>query len=112
MGIIIEEINNSVMALSKMFGNNENATNEVVILAPILVKTLNDIKNGKIANQAKASLVNVEGELKNKRNKIEIIKDKDKDKDKETEKNMSNIHDEIIGGNARNQEENNDKERE
>ena len=106
MGIIIEEINDSVMALSKMFGNNENATNEVVILAPILVKTLNDIKNGKIANQAEASLVNVEDELKNKRKKIEIIKDK------ETEKNMRNIHDEIIGGNTRNQEKNNDKERE
>ena len=44
--------------------------------------------------------------MKNKRKKIEIIKDK------ETEKNMRNIHDEIIGGNARNQENNNDKERE
>lgn len=100
MGIIIEEINNSVMALSKMFGNNENATNEVVILAPILVKTLNDIKNGKIEKQTKASLVNVEDEFKRK--KIEIIKE-------ETERN---IHDKIIGGNAKNQEKNNDKERE
>lgn len=106
MSTTTKKRNNFIMALGEMFGNNENATTEVVILAPIFVKALNDIENGKIEKQTKAPLVNVEDELKNKRKKIEIIKDK------ETEKNMRNIHDEIIGGNARNQENNNDKERE
>lgn len=106
MSTTTKKRNNFIMALGEMFGNNENATTEVVTLAPILVKALNDIENGKIEKQTKAPLVNVEDELKNKRKKIEIIKDK------ETEKNMRNIHDEIIGGNAKNQEKNNDKERE
>lgn len=106
MSTTTKKRNNFIMALGEMFGNNENATTEVVTLAPILVKALNDIENGKIEKQTKAPLVNVEDELKNKRKKIEIIKDK------ETEKNMRNIHDEIIGGNTRNQEKNNDKERE
>ena len=106
MSTTTKKRNNFIIALGEMFGNNANATTEVVTLAPILVKALNDIENGKIEKQTKAPLVNVEDELKNKRKKIEIIKDK------ETEKNMRNIHDEIIGGNARNQENNNDKERE
>lgn len=105
MSTTTKKRNNFIMALGEMFGNNENATTEVVTLAPILVKALNDIENGKIKKQTKASLVNVEDKLKNKRKKIEIIKE-------ETEKNMRNIHDEIIGGNAKNQEKNNDKERE
>ena len=104
MSTTTKKRNNFIMALGEMFGNNENATNEVVILAPILVKTLNDIKNGKIANQAEASLVNVEDELKN--NIIEIIKNK------KTEEKMRNIHDKTSGGNAKNKEKNNDKERE
>lgn len=111
MSTTTKKRNNFIMALGEMFGNNENATTEVVILAPILVKALNDIENGKIEKQTKAPLVNVEDELKNKRKKIEINND-EINNDKETEENMINIHDEIIGGNARNQEENNDKERE
>ena len=107
-----KKINNFIMAaLGEMFGNNENATTEVVILAPILVKALNDIENGKIEKQTKASLVNVGDELKNKRKKIEINND-EINNDKETEENMINIHDERNGGNAKNQEKNNDKERE
>ena len=100
MSTTTKKRNNYIMALREMFGNNENATTEVVTLAPILVKALNDIENGKIEKQTKASLVNVEDEFKRK--KIEIIKE-------ETERN---IHDKIIGGNAKNQEKNNDKERE
>lgn len=106
MSTTTKKRNNFIMALGEVFGNNENATAEVVILAPILVKTLNDIKNGKIEKQAEASLVNVEDKLKNKKNIIEIIKNK------ETEAKMRNIHDKTSGGNTKNQEKNNDKERE
>lgn len=106
MSTTTKKRNNFIMALGEVFGNNENATIEVVTLAPIFVKALNDIKNGKIEKQAEASLVNVEDKLKNKKNIIEIIKNK------ETEAKMRNIHDKTSGGNARNQEDNNDKERE
>lgn len=106
MSTTTKKRNNFIMALGEVFGNNENATIEVVTLAPIFVKALNDIKNGKIEKQAEASLVNVEDKLKNKKNIIEIIKNK------ETEAKMRNIHDKTSSGNARNQEDNNDKERE
>ena len=107
MSTATKKRNNCIMALEEMFGNNENATTEVVTLAPILVKALNDIENGKIEKQTEAPLVNVKDEFENERKKIEIIKE-----DKKTEKNMRNLHYKIIGGNARNQEKNNDKERE
>lgn len=102
MSTATKKRNNFIMALEEMFGNNENATTEVVTLAPILVKALNDIENGKIEKQTEAPLVNVKDKVENERKKIEI-------EDKETEKNL---HYKIIGGNARNQEKNNDKERE
>ena len=106
MSTTTKKRNNFIMALGEVFGNNENATIEVVTLAPIFVKALNDIENRKIEKQAEASLVNVEDKLKNKKNIIEIIKNK------ETEAKMRNIYDKTSGGNAKNQENNNDKERE
>lgn len=105
MNTTTKKENNFIKGLIEWFGNNENAT-EIIMLSPELVKTLKELESSKLKKETESSLLSSGNDLKKEKKLMH------NEINPKTQAKMRELYNEMNESKIMNITDNNEKERE